>query len=594
MRIPRRHLDKFVREITDQCMSSRTSRTQRGMLFETYYSAGSSDPASPAMYNKTFASIDDLESLLYSPVALKFHLGDADLPNVVNEAKGRAAAAKIRQFCRQSDADSIISQAVNAGLVRGMGLVKMLYKRGEFHASLVPPEDFGVLRENHGKLDPDMEAFTHSMMITPHQFLRLIAGRPDEAELKRLAKKYTREGKGGMSETRGSMMNVVVGGLYPFQSAGAGVSPTRGVVDWMTTPKPNTAPEVENSLMELNETWIWDDEREDWATFQIIGDDVMIMGKYSIQNALAYDPVTHMSAPPLKAVHPFNTFCPNPVPGYFWGMSEIARLMLLQEAINARITGTNKMLRKQEDPSTKFVGSTGVNQLALSRFNKPGGYYTDTNPNAKVERDVINIPQDLWASLHEYERMYDDLMGIPPVAKGHGEKGVRSANHAEALVRMFSPRFKDRALLIERDVEAFGGLTLDLARVHVSKKVVAWVPKDAAGVESDATEEEMKILIPPAKGLVPVYFQFGDLPDDLTLTVDSHSSSPAFSQDSKSLVFDGLKTGMISPAEAVEMLDFGADASELQMGILRRDIAKAEAQKEAEQLKLLSHGGGKK
>ena len=592
MRIPRRDLAKFVREITDQCFSSRTSRTNRGALYDSYYSAGSSDASNPAMYNKTFASIDDLESLLYSPVSLRFHIGDADMPNVVNEAKGRAAASKIRQFCRQSDADSLLSQAVNSGLVKGIGLTKTLYKGGEFSPHLVEPENFGVLRENHTKLNSDMEAFSESMLITTYQFERLIKGRPDEAELAKKAKRYMRQATGGLSDTRGSAMNIVVGGLYPLQSAGSGVSSTRGVVDWMSRPVPELSPAVEHSMLEMFETWIWDDERHDWATFQIIGDDILIVGKYSIVNALAYDAENHMSAPPLKGVHPYNTFCPNPVPGYFWGMSEITRLMMLQEAINSRIVGMNKMLRKQEEPSTKFVGSTGVNQLALSRFNKPGGYYTDANPQAKIERDTTTIPQDMWASLHEYERMYDDLMGIPPVAKGHGEKGVRSANHAEALVRMFSPRFKDRALLIERDVEAYGSLVFDLARANVDKKLVAWVPGDAAGVEVGATPEELKILIPPAEGLVPVYFTFGDLPDDLTLTVDAHSSSPAFSQDHKSLIFDLVKIGAMSPADAVMELDV-SDPEALVMGITRRDIAKAKAHAEELKAKAAGHGGKK-
>jgi len=587
MQIPRKDLKGFVRGVTNQCLSSRENRSNRGQMFESYYSSGSSDPSNPAMYNKTFASIDDLESLLYSPVSLRFHIGDPDIPNVVNEAKGRAAAARIRQHCRQSDADSMISQAVNSGLVKGIGIIKMLYKKGEFRPTLVAPEEFGVMRENYTKLDSDMEAFAHTMQITQHQFLRLIAGRPDEEDLKRRAKKYVKDATGGMTDTRGSAMNIVVGGLYPLQAAGGGVSQTRGIVDWMSQPKPDLSPEVEHSLLDLDELWVWDDDREDWTTFSTIGDDIFIMGRYSLQNALAYDTETKMAAPHLKGVHPFNTFCPNPVPWYFWGMSEIARLIMLQEAINSRITGINKMLRKEEEPSTKFTGSAGVNQLALSRFNKPAGYYVEQSPNAKIDRDITKIPEDVWNALHEYERMFDDMMGIPPTARGHGEKGVRSANHAEALVRMFSPRFKDRALLTQRDVESFGSFMLDMARAHDAKKMVAWVEKAAAGLESD--EDLIKVMVAPAEGMVPVLFTMDDLSDDLTLTVNSHSSSPAFTQDHKSLVFDLVKIGGMSAADAVEELDV-TDPEALQMGITRRDIAKAKAQQEMEQAKLAAHG----
>lgn len=595
MRLPRKYLAKFVREIADQCMSSRTFRTSRGAFYQNYVDLGSSDLQNPAMFNKLFASIDDLESLLFSPVSLRFHIADPDIPNIVNEAKGRAAASKIRQSCRQSDGDSMISQAVNSGLIKGIGIIKQLYKDNKFENHLIPPEDFGVYRENHTRLDENMEAFCQCMLITPTQFLNLIAGRPDEEELKRKGKRYMKEATGGMNDPKNaaSAMNIVIGGLYPLQAAGSGVNPGRGVVDWMSQPRANLDPQVEQSLMELMEVWIWDTDRDDWATFQIIGDEILILGRYSLVNALAYDPASQVSAPPLKGVHPYNTFCPNPVAGYFWGASEVAKLILLQEAINARIIGTNKLLRKQEEPPTKFVGSAGVNQIALSRYNKPAGYYVENSPNAKIDRDVITIPQDLWASLHEYERMFDELMGLPPVAKGHGEKGVRSANHAETLVRMFSPRFKDRALLIERDVEHFGALRLDLAKAHIDKKMIAWVPAAAAGPENLSTPEDQKILIPPAPGLVPVYFTFADLSDDIILTIDSHSSSPAFAAEAQALAFNLVKLGAMSPADLVERADV-SDPDELIAGIERRDIAKAEAVKEQENVKLLLHSGGKK
>jgi hypothetical protein len=569
-------------------MSSRQARMNRGVFYQNYVDTGSADPASPAMYNKLWVSLDDLESLLFSPVSLRFHIGDPDYPSVINEAKGRAAAAHIRNQYRRCDADSMLSQAVNIGLVRGKGLIKQSFATSRMATWLVQPEDFGVLRENYDKLDENMGAFNHTMLITRDQFIGLVKNHPDKNEMIKKMKSYSRDTSGGLTDTRGTAMNIVVGGLYPLQAAGQGTNPTRGLVDWMGRPQPQLDPTVEQSLIELNETWIWDDQREDWATFQLVGDDLLIMGKYTIQNALAWDPSTQTSAPGLKGEHPYSTFCPNPVPTYFWGASEVQRLVYLQEAINTRLVGINKLLRMQEDPTTRFVGSTGFNQQALSRYKKPGGYYVEANPNAKIEKDRVEIPQDLWASLHEYERMFDEMMGLPPVAKGHGEKGVRSGAHADSLIRMFSPRFKDRALLIERDIEHMGALTLDLSRAHVSKKLVAWVPEPEAGAQAVTPPDEALLLTPPAKGLVPVYFSYDDLPDDVTLTVDEHSSSPAFSAEAKQLVFDMLKTGMMSPIDAIEHLDV-TDPEMLQAGVMRRQIAQAEAQKEAEATKIASH-----
>jgi hypothetical protein len=594
MKIPKRDLEAFARNIADVCMSSRQARSNRSAFYEAYAIAGSADPSAPAMFNKVYSSLDDLESLLFSPVSLRFAITDSEIPNVVNEAKGRAAASRIRNMTRQMDVDNLISQAVGMSLRKGIGITKTTALGRELKCSLVQPENFGVLHENHTKLDSDMEAFTHRFLINPSQFRNLIKDRPDETELKDRARAYMRSTTGGMKEASTSAMNIVTGGLYPFQPAGSATpNPSRGLVDWMSQPKPNIDPAVEASMMEMDEVYVWDDDRMDWAVFQIIGNDILIAGKYQIINTFSHNPVTQQTDPVLRGSHPFTTFCANPVPDYFWGVAEVSRLILLQEAINSRITGINRLLRKQEDPPTKFVGSTGVNQTALSRFNKPGGYWTDQNPNAKIERDNVQIPETLWGSLHEYERMFDEIMGLPPIAKGQGEAGVRSAQHAETLVRMFSPRFKDRALLIERDVEKLGALMLDLARAHIDEKLIAWVPKEQAGPEDSSKPGEEQIIIPPAKGTVPVVFTFADLPENVTLTVDSHSSSPAFSMEAKELAFNLVKIGAMTPSQLIDHVD-APDPDELRASIMRRDVARAEAAAQEQALKAQTHSGKKK
>jgi hypothetical protein len=478
----------------------------------------------------------------------------------------------------------MVSAAVFWSLVKGKCFIKQTWQRTGFYPVLVQPESLGVLHENHTMLDTNMEAFVHSMFITPYQFHRLIANHPDRAALEKKAKAYIRETKGALpGDSGGSNKQIITGGLYPFQASGsANPNTSRGIVDWLGSPSPSLDPGIANQIMQLDELWVWDDAREDWATFQIVGDDMLLWGKDFTASLFSYNqanPANPIES--LKGKHPFQEFCPNPLPDYFWGRSEIVNVALLQEAINARINGTNKLLRMQEDPPKRFIGGSGVNQNALARFNKPGGYWVDGNPNAKVEPLAPEIPEALWASLHEYERMFDEMGGLPPIAKGHGEAGVRSAGHAETLVRMFSPRFKDRALLVERDVESLGGLMLDLCRAHVDKKLIAWVPAEQAAGQAD-NPAIAALLTPPAKGLVPVSFLIDALDDDVVLTIDSHSSSPAFSADAKALVFDLLKVGAMDAATLVEHVD-APNPDELQAGIERRAIAQAEAQQQQEQ-----------
>ena len=587
MLIPSGDLDEFVRDITDQCFASRIDRINRGAFFQNYFESGTEDMTNPALFNKLYASLDDIESLLYSPVALRFKLTDPEVPNVLNRQKHRIAAAKIRGACRRGELDSMISAAVRVSLVKGKGFIKLAARGKEhsLHGTLVQPEDMGVLRENHTTLDQDMEAFSQRSMITIWQFDRLLKslGWSEKAErdTRERAKNFQFISTGDETN-KSSAMQITVGGMYPFQPGSAAPSQARGLADWLSQPKPNLSPEIQQTLLPLDETWMWDDRREDWATFQMIGD-ILLMGRFQLVNALAYDANSQQSSPFLKSEHPYREFCVNPVDEYFWGASELRYLVPLQEQLNARMVGINKMLRKQEDPTLKFVGSTGVNQNAVSRYNKPGGYWSDSNPNAKIERDTIEIPADLHVSVHETERQIDEMVGLPPTARGKGDAGVRSHRHADTLVRQASPRFKDRALLVERSVEAFGALILDLKRAHDSHKLIAWVPQEEAGGEGDTPDP---LMPPPAPGLVAVRFTFADLEEGITVEIDSHSSSPAFSEDSKMMHFDLLKVGAESKDELVEHLDVG-DPEELQAGIMRRDIAAAEAKKQEEAMKML-------
>jgi len=571
MRIPRSRLAKFASELIEDCLISRRERIDRGISYRNVFLSGD-EGGDAAIYNKTFAYLDDLNSLLYSPVGLRFNVEFYGAPNPVDRAKGTAAASDLHSKIRQSDSDTLISDGVLWSLVKGKAFAKLLVDRGELHPYLVQPEAMGVLQENLGHLDENMEAFVHSTYITPYQLERRVWNNSNRAEIMRKAKMYMRPGKGDDPKDEAAMKQIIIGGLYPFQPQGSGTpNNTRGIVDWMGGPSPKLSPRVMQTLLRLDELWVWDTEREDWATFQMIGDKLMILGEDFICNAFAYNPSTGRSNEHLKGHHPFVEFCANPIDNYYWGRSEIDNVALLQIAINSRINGINGLLRMQEDPPKKFTGTTGVNQLALSRLSRPGGYFADSNPNAKIENMTPPLDQDLFQALHEYERMFDEMGGLPPIAKGRGEAGVRSQAHAETLVRMFSPRFKDRAVLIERNVEKFGGLALDIQKAHNADKLTAWVPQKFAGIEA---EQPSEIYMAPAPGLVPVHFLYGNLPSNVRVTVDSHSSSPAFAQEARGLAFDLFKIGAMSKEEVVRHVD-APDPEALIADIERREAEQA-------------------
>ena len=168
-------------------------------------------------------------------------------------------------------------------------------------------------------------------------------------------------------------------------------------------------------------------------------------------------------------------------------------------------------------------------------------------------RSYPQLPQGLWESLHEYMALFDKIAGFTPTMSGKGEHGVRSHAQSEALIRTASPRFKDRALLIERQVEELGGLVLDLLKAHVAEPLTAWVSKKDAGIEG-SIPDWIKSLFAPVQGSVPVDFLFYDLDDSVKVVVDSHSSSPAFSHENQSLLFELFKVQAIDQEQLIQHL----------------------------------------
>ncbi len=254
MLIPTRKTSDFVRDITDQCFSSRKDRINRGNFFQSVYESGSNDPTNPGLYNKVFALLDDEQSLLYSPVSMRFKITDPELPGVLSKQKGRAAATRIRNDFRRVDLDTMMSGAVEIAQVKGKSFIRLLVADKQFSPTLVAPESMGVLREDHGMLDRNMEAFSFRTTLTIWQARRLVEslGWSKEEESKTIDKLKTfQKLEKSDEERRGSAMQVTVGGMYPFQPNSNGPSSARGMADWLSQPRPSLSPDVEQVLLDI-------------------------------------------------------------------------------------------------------------------------------------------------------------------------------------------------------------------------------------------------------------------------------------------------------------------------------------------------------
>jgi len=289
--------------------------------------------------------------------------------------------------------------------------------------------------------------------------------------------------------------------------------------------------------------------------------------------------VRHANLCGVKGQQPYRIVGANVVDGYQWGRSEISALMILQDRINTRMAGTEMMLRRQEDPNYFAVGSTDQSDERKNAIRGFGNLISETEPNAKLDAIAQELPDHLWEAIHEYVAMFQDVSGIKSIQQGRGEPGVRAGVHADTLLRTASSRLKNRALVVERQLGDVADFSLRLLMGH-----------DPTIYQTKADPSILaRLMGSKPKG---EEFYLAQLPDDFRVTVDSHSSSPAFVMDAEQLAFSLARLGAISPIDLLRLTP-----------IQHKDslIAAAEAREEAQAALLQQHpellskgSGGKK
>ena len=169
--------------------------------------------------------------------------------------------------------------------------------------------------------------------------------------------------------------------------------------------------------------------------------------------------------------------------------------------------------------------------------------------------------------------MFDIVAGTPAITRGEGEGSVRSQGHAETLLRTGAARHKDAALKIERSVSNVGGISLSLLQAKSTETLVAWVGPKVKSIEID--KEPDPTLEPPVEGMQPVSFGFRHLSSRARVSVDAHSSSPAFTEEAKQNAAVLFKAGAMSPTRLIQAFH-PSNEDALIEDAERNEIAKAE------------------
>lgn len=532
----------FYENVMTACMVTRAARRTMYRELKRYYLHGCGPEGDPGQtVNKIYPHLDQLASFMYSQDTTKFaviigpSVSDGELARVptLNDA--------VNDMWHSTNSDVIFGSSLTWAFVYGSMFIKKRWNGREVETYSIEPHNMGVLREDVPMLDRQ-EAFVHCFLKSKTEV---------ERELRLTKNPHIDRVMQSISGTSSP---------DPMQVAQAGniivsqVTPNIvGNVDINLSSSFDYTPKVHADLVKMYELYIWNDAT---SQYQIV--------TIADPNVVVYDRPLHQLFIPDE--QPITQICPSPAQDYFWGYSEVERLIPLQDMRNDRLRDVRKMMSRQADPPKNYSGYPGISDEMNQAFDTRGGYVQTDLPGAKVEPYSPPIPDDLFADLKEIDAMFEEMSGINNILSGRGEQGVRSQGHAADLARLGASRAKKRALIIEDGLERCATLDLKIERVYSEKKY-----KDRDGIS----------------------FVLAQFTDDFKVKVDTHSNSPIFTEDTKELAFKLFEVKAIDRAELLDMIS--APMKQLLKQTLREKIepAEAKAAEEDKKLRLLT-GGGKK
>ena len=503
MRIPSNELlrEQFYRDLIEKCMVSLQERKGDYASLRSFFLFGSSPDESPTIFNKIYPHIDQLTSFLYSAETTRFSINvGASVPDQEHIKVPRLTLALNDEWLN-SNADQVFSSALTWSLVFNSTFIKLVYNNG-IHPYMVEPASIGVLREDTPYTDRQ-EALVQTYYITKSELYNRLYSHPKrESIVKRITTSVhskTEDLPEGVDRIIMSQSNPTIYGNVNLDLFG------------MNRYKARVAEET----VKMYELWVWNDETQDYQCVTMAEPDIFI---YDRPGASMF----------LKGELPFVQLCPNPQFDYYWGQSEVQRLVFLQQLRNNRMTEILDLLSKQVNPPTALTGFTGILDEKNFALNRAGGLLASDMPNAKAERLAPDMPSSLFEVIHEVDNMFSEASGISSVLQGKGESGVRSSGHASQLARLGSSRAKKRALIIEDSLEKVATLYLKLMQAYDKTHF-----KDEDG-----------------HPFIPEQFT-----KDYVVKVDAHSNSPIFTEDLRQLAFNLFKAKAIDTESLLDLLE---------------------------------------
>jgi hypothetical protein len=503
MRIPSDEIEReqFYRDLIEKCMVSLAERKGDYSSLRSWFLFGSGPDDSPCIFNKIYPHIDQLTSFLYSAETTRFSINVGASVAGQEHVKIPKLNDALNDEWLNSNADQVFSLALTWALVFNSTYIKLVVNNG-IHPYMVEPASMGVLREDTPHTDRQ-EAIVQTYYITKSELYNRLYSHPKREQIvKRITTSMhtkTEDLPEGLDRIIMSQTNPTLYGTVNLDLYGMNRYKAR----------------VAEDTVKMYELWVWNDDIQDYQVVTMADPDIFI---YDRPGASVF----------LRGELPFIQICPSPQFDYYWGQSEVQRLVFLQQLRNQRMSEILDLLSKQVNPPTALTGFTGILDEKNFALNRAGGLLSTDMPNAKAERLAPEMPSSLFEVIHEVDGMFAEASGISSVLSGRGEQGVRSAGHASQLARLGSSRAKKRALIVEDSLEKVATLYLKLMQAYDN---------------THFTDEDGRKFIAE---------QFTK---DFVVKVDAHSNSPIFTEDLRELAFNLFKAQAIDKESLLDLLE---------------------------------------
>jgi hypothetical protein len=550
MRIP--HQDhkrlSFYQEIAQVCLASRQRRMEQYAQWRNYYFFGTGGDL-PSAWNLLYAHLDMLTSFLYASDSTRFSVRMGSHAPKTDYRRTGAFAKRIMEEWKQSNADVIMQMAILWALVYDTTLVKHIRRgNGRVEPFVVDPACFGVYREDVAMLDRQ-EAFVHVYYMTKSDLEKRLGLHQNRKEiLASVAESYTK--KDTASQTPPIIDRVILTSGQP----GHGMTNLTGEANVNLSQPADYTAQLDVPVVEMQELYVWNDKEDDYQVCTMANETAIIYDRPNIFMPRSKE---------FEGEHGFVQVCPNPLPDYFWGQSEVAKLVPTQDKLNSRMEDVERLEMKMVDPPTAW-GGMGLPDK-LDGFNTPGDQMAIGDPNFKRESFIPQVPEHVYTALDRFQNQMNTISGLENVVQGKGESGVRSAGHAGKLLTVGSARPKKRAMIVEDSIEK--SATLVGMCIYAS--------------ETDELYDENGLAFLPAQ-----------MSSNFYVEVDAHSNSPIFMENMKNDAALLLKAKAINRERFIQMMHPPMEEElirDLKEKIMPSEAAAAKAKMEAEAAK----GAGK-